>query len=32
LGKRVAMLCGFCNGGPKAVLETPARVRCEGCA
>jgi len=30
--KRGAMLCGFCPRGPKAVLETPVRVRCESSA
>src|ERR1700760_10849 len=32
LGKEGAMLCGFSSRGPEAVLETPVRARCEGCA
>ena len=31
-GKRGAMLRGFCPRGPKAVLGTPVRVRCESSA
>src|ERR1700744_1056406 len=31
-GRRGAMLSGFCDRGPKAVLGTPGRARCEGCA